>query len=195
MTDTLLETRTGPTDAEPLEDLLAAVARGDGLAFTRLHARTHPALLGRVVAVLRDHAQSEEVAQEVYLEVWQKAHRFDGARSTAWSWLQMLARRRAIDRVRWSQARRDRDLRVGIGWFEPDRDRSAEHGEAAFERRRLTAALARLSVVQRQALELTYLGELTQSEAAAQLQIPLGTVKSRVRDALLHMRADLQTTG
>ena len=179
-------THAGPTPSD--DDLVAASARGDQRAFAEFYDRTAPRVHGLVRRVLVDPAQSAEVVQEVFLAVWQEASRFDPARGTALSWLLVRARRRAIDRVRSSQASRERDLAVGVRDLDAVRDDVAETAAIRIEHARVSRALEGLSAVQRQALELTYWGGLTQSEAASRAGVPLGTMKTRLRDGLIALR-------
>src|SRR5690348_4766355 len=96
------------------EDLLQRVATGDREAFAQLYDRTAPRVFGLVKRLLRDHSQSEEVTQEVFLEIWQTATRYDTSKGGAIAWMLTMTHRRAVDRVRASQASRNRDTRIGI---------------------------------------------------------------------------------
>lgn len=164
------------------------VAVGDQSAFADLYDATSPRLLGLVKRLLIDHAQSEEVLQEVYLEIWQQAPRFSAVKGSVMSWMLTIAHRRAVDRIRASQASTDRDIRIGIRDLAPEFDSVAESAEISLERGRVAAALQGLSVVQREAVELTYFGGLTNSEVAERQGVPLGTVKTRLRDGLIRLR-------
>ena len=170
------------------EDLLALVAEGNDRAFTVFYDRTSSRVLGLIRRILVDPAQSEEVAQEVFLATWQEAASFDPARGTALAWLLVRARRRAIDRVRSSQAARDRDTLAGFRDLEVSRDDVAEQAETLIEHRRVTTSMKALAAPHREALELTYFGGYTQSEAAAKAGVPIGTMKTRIRDALIALR-------
>lgn len=172
-------------------ELLLRVAHGDQQAFADLYDEIAPRVLGLIVRVLRDHAQSEEVTQEVFLEVWQTATRFDPNKGQAASWIMTMAHRRAIDRVRASQSGRDRDTRVGIRDYAPAYDSVAESVEVSVEHERVEVAMARLSDLQRQAVTLAYYGGYTQSEVAKMLSVPLGTVKTRLRDGMMRLRDEL----
>ena len=176
------------------DDLLTLVAEGDRDAFALFYDRTAPRVAGLVQRVLVDPAQSEEVTQEVFLEAWQTAPRFDRARGRATSWLLTMAHRRAVDRVRASQSTRDRDLLVGIREFDADRDDVAETAETRVELDRVTRAMHALTDLQRQALESVYFGGLTQGEAARDAGVAIGTMKTRIRGALVSLRRVLAET-
>ncbi len=174
-----------------LEDLLTAVATGDRAAFAELYDRTAPRVLGLIKRLLIDHSQSEEVAQEVFLEIWQTAARYQPSKGAAVTWMLTMAHRRAVDRVRSSQSSRDRDVRIGIRDFEPGFDQVSESVEVSVEHERVSKALARLTELQRQAVKLAYYGGLSHSEIAAKLSIPIGTVKTRLRDGMIRLRDEL----
>lgn len=178
----------GQDDAD---DLLVRTAAGDRAAFSALYDRMAPRVLGLVRRVLVDPAQSEEVAQEVLLEVWQTAAAFDPDRGRASAWMLRIARRRAIDRVRASQSSRDRDLRIGVRDFEEAETDVADVAEIHIEHDRARRALAQLSEAQRQAVTLAYDGGLTHREIADRLEVPLGTVKTRIRDGMDRLRTAL----
>lgn len=173
------------------DELMHLVAEGNRDAFAALYDRISGRVLGLIQRVLVDPAQSEEVAQDVFLEVWQQASRFDAARGKAVSWILTVAHRRAIDRVRSSQTSRDRDYAVGIRDYEPSVDDVAESVEVRMEHRRVVAAMSRLSQAHREVLELTYFHGLTNTEAARAAGIPLGTMKTRLRDSLIALRTHL----
>lgn len=176
---------------DAIDELLGKVARGDQAAFSDLYDETAPRLLGLIKRVLIDQAQSEEVAQEVYLEIWQTAPKFDRSKGSALSWMLTMSRRRAIDRVRSAQSGRDRDVKIGIRDIGTDFDDTAEQVETRIESERVKVAMARLSELQRQALNLTYFDGYTQTEVAELLSIPLGTVKTRLRDGMIKLRDEL----
>ena len=171
--------------------LLARVATGDETAFGELYDATAPRLLGLIKRVLVDHAQSEEIAQEVFLEIWQTATRYDRTKGTAVSWMLTIAHRRAVDRVRSAQSGRNRDIRIGIRDFGTEYDSVAESAETRIENERVKVAMAKLTELQRQAVTLAYYGGYTQSEVAELLRVPLGTVKTRLRDGMIRLRDEL----
>lgn len=183
------------TEDPSLEELLQRVAHGDRAAFAALYDRTVPRVFGLVKRLLRDHAQSEEVTQEVFLEIWQTATRYEPSKGGAIAWMLTMTHRRAVDRVRASQASRDRDARVGIRDFDREFDSVAERAEVALESEHVKEALARLTELQREAVTLAYFGGYSHSEVAALLRIPIGTVKTRLRDGMIRLRDELGVTS
>jgi RNA polymerase sigma-70 factor, ECF subfamily len=175
--------------------LLVRVARGDATAFDELYVRCSPLVFGMVLQVLRDPAQAEEVTQEVLVEAWRNAARFDPDRGTARSWLLTMARRRAIDRVRSAQAAADRDVRAGVAAGVPDYDQVAEAVWQRFEREQVRRCLDGLTPLQHEAISLAFYRGQTQREVSDTLGVPLGTVKTRLRDGLIRMRDCLGVDG
>ena len=185
-----------PATSDPtLDDLLVAAATGDRAAFGELYDRTASRVFGLVRRIVVDPAQAEEVTQDVYLEVWQTAPRFDPTRGSAISWMFTLAHRRAVDRVRSAQSARDRDLRIGARDVDVPVDTVAESAEVRIEHERAHEALAGLSEQQRECVALAYYGGLTQAEIAERLGVPLGTVKTRLRDGMIRLRRLLGVTA
>ena len=174
------------------EQLLVAVGRGDQAAFARLHEQVSPQVLGVALRVLRDHAIAEEVTQEVLVEVWRKADRFDPDRGSASGWITTLTHRRAVDRVRSEQASRDRDDRISRRDETRAFDAVADEVETSLDHWQVRQALATLTERQREAIELAYFSGHTYRDVAAVLDIPEGTAKSRLRDGLLRLRGALE---
>jgi len=173
------------------EELLGRVARGDETAFGDLYDQMAPRVLGLVKRLLVDHAQSEEVTQEIFLEIWQSASRYEAQRGGASTWILTMAHRRAVDRIRSSQAGRDRDTKIGIRDLAVEYDNVSETVETRMEHERVEKAMSRLTELQRQAISLAYYGGLSHSEVAERLHIPLGTVKTRLRDGMIRLRDEL----
>ena len=177
--------------AADLADLLRRSARGDEPAFAALYDATSRRVFGLVLRVVRDHAMSEEVTQEVYLDVWRTSARFDPAKGSALSWLMTIAHRAAVDRVRSSEASRRRDDAHAAATQVVDFDQTAEAAQTSIEGQRVRRALATLTEAQRSAVELAYFGGYTHTEVARLLDLPLGTAKTRIRDGLIRLRDTL----
>ena len=176
---------SGPAN---LTDLLRASARGDEDAFARLYDATSARLFGLVLRVVRDPAQSEEVTQEAFLDIWRTCARFDPSRGSAIGWLLTVAHRKAVDRVRSAQASTEREQHYGARARERSFDVTSEAAEQSLDAQRVRRALASLTETQRGALELAYFGGYTHTEVAALLGVPLGTAKTRIRDGLIRLR-------
>lgn len=178
------------TDRDSLGSVLTRCGRGDQVAFATLYDELAPYVYGVVLRVVRDRSQAEEVTQEVFVELWRIAARFDGEKGSVKAWASTVAHRRAVDRVRSEQSARDRldnesQKRVA------DTDVVVESVEASFDQARVRRALAQLTSAQREAVELAYFGALTYREVAALLGVAEGTVKSRIRDGMIRLRDEL----
>ena len=177
------------------EQRLARISAGDKRAFAELYDATAARIFGLIRRLLVDPAQAEEVTQEVYLEIWQTAARYKPERGSAISWMLTMAHRRAVDRIRASQASRDRDHKIGIRDYDREYDQVAEHVELTMEGERVKRAIAGLTELQRQAVELAYFGGLSHSEIATELHVPVGTIKTRIRDGMIRLRDALGVTA
>jgi RNA polymerase sigma-70 factor, ECF subfamily len=169
-----------------LDSLMVRVARGDQGAFEQVYDRLAAPAYGVIRKVVRDPAQSEEVAQEVMLEVWRMAARFDPALGGAATWVMTIAHRRAIDRVRSAAAAAEREQITAD--FRIPADEVAETVEASLERERVRRCLGGLTEAQRESITLAYYGGYSYREVAALLGTALGTIKTRIRDGLIRMR-------
>ncbi|MGD0555453.1 MAG: ECF RNA polymerase sigma factor SigK [Streptosporangiaceae bacterium] len=167
-------------------ELLAQVARGDHAAFETVYDQLAGPVYGLVRKVLRDPAQSEEVAQEVMLEIWRSASRFDSARGSAVSWVMTIAHRRAVDRVRSETAATEREHKLAPGPVTGDD--VAELVETALDRQRVRRCMGALTDLQAESVKLAYYGGYTYPQVAGLLGVALGTVKTRIRDGLIRMR-------
>ena len=162
------------------------MARGDHGAFDLVYVQLREPVYRQVATVLRDPAQSEEVTQEVFLELWSTAEQYDPGKGSAAGWALMIARRRAIDRVRSSVASAVRDRQAAAPaelW-----DQTHEAAAEALDRERLARSLNQLTGPQREVITLAYFGGHTHRQVAAILGAPLGTVKGRIREALIKLR-------
>jgi RNA polymerase sigma-70 factor, ECF subfamily len=175
---------------DPLGALLSRAGRGDQSAFAELYDSLAPLLHGVVLKVVRDPAQSEEVTQEAFIELWRLAPRYDATRGSVRSWAATLAHRRAIDRVRSEQSSRERTEREGQKRPIQSND-VAEQVVANLDGTRVRKALERLTEIQRQAVELAYFGGHSYREVALLLDVAEGTIKTRIRDGMIRLRDEL----
>jgi RNA polymerase sigma-70 factor (ECF subfamily) len=179
------------TIAEIESVLLTSVAGGDQLAFSELYDRMQPRVLGLAMRVLRDSGHAEEVAQEVFLEVWQCARHYDGSRGSATGWILRKTHSRAVDRVRSAQARKMREARIGLRDLNEPGDDIADTISLRIDSKRIERALGTLPETQRQAVALAHLGGYSHREVSAILKVPVGTVKTRIRAGISRLREEL----
>ncbi|WP_229116831.1 sigma-70 family RNA polymerase sigma factor [Actinomyces bovis] len=168
---------------------MARVVQRDQQAFAQLYDRWSARLLALTVQVLVDRAQSEEVLQEVFLEAWRRADTYDPTLGSVRAWLVTLTCRRAIDRVRASQSARDRENR----WHGtmPDADVTVQQVEDRLEGEEVRQALDAVGEPHRSTLLLAYFSGLTHTEIATRTGVPLGTVKTRIRDGIAKLRTHM----
>lgn len=177
-----------PQQRVDADELLSRVARGDERAFAELYDLLSPRVYGLIRRVLRDPAQSEEVAQEVMVEVWRNAGRFDGTRGSATAWVFTIAHRRAVDRVRAEQSSNERAHRVAASSVDTPYDDVVETATARIEQQQVRRCLDALTDLQREAITLAYYNGNSYREVADLLGAALPTIKTRMRDGLIRMR-------
>ncbi len=191
------------------QELMRRVVSGDDSAFSSFYDRLAPGLFSLIYHILQDQKASEDVLQESFLQMWKKAGTYDAERSSVFTWAVMIARNKAIDRVR-ARQRRTRATDAAVAEAEtllgdaglhaeglPARavlatDKVAEQND---DRQRIRAALHEIGDAQREVITLAFFSGLTQSEISAKLGAPLGTVKARIRRGLLALRDILRSDG
>jgi len=178
--------RGAPGQALRLDELLTAVARGDERAYEAVYDLTSGWVLGVARRVVRDPALAEEVMQEVLLDVWRRASRFDPALGSGATWVMTLAHRRAVDRVRSERSQVSRERRAATAVI--DYDDVTETVEASLDAERVKRCLTSLTELQRECVSLAYYGGYSYREVAELLGVPAGTVKTRMRDGLIRLR-------
>jgi RNA polymerase sigma-70 factor (ECF subfamily) len=169
-----------------LAALLTQVAKGDRAAFEAVYRHVSAPVFGIVRSVVRDPSLSEEVAQEVLVEVWRTAARFDPGRGSPMSWVATIAHRRAVDRVRSEQRSAQREHRaatIAVAY-----DEVAETALDNLDAERVRRCLGSLTDLQREAVTLAYYGGYTYRQVAALLGVAAGTVNTRMRDGLIRLR-------
>lgn len=182
--------RTG-VDPRELSELLTAVAERREGSFEHFYDATSSRVFGLVVRTLRDRRLTEDVVQEVYLQIWEQAPHFDPARGSALSWVLTLAHRRAVDHVRREQSARHRDQHYAAvdHTAVPDHaDTVVDAHQREHEGHAVHDCLGDLTSTQRESISLAYYDGLTYREVAGKLDVALPTVKSRIRDGLRRLR-------
>jgi len=182
-----------PDPARDPNELLKRVARGDEAAFAALYDQLSPRLYGLVLRVVRDPAMAEEVAQEALVEAWRSAARFDPAKGSAVSWMLTIAHRRAVDRVRSEQAASTRLRKAATA--DVPYDDVVEQATSRIERQQVRRCIDGLTELQREAVLLAYYRGYTYREVSELLDIPLPTIKTRMRDGLIRLRDCLGVTA
>ncbi|MDZ4658680.1 MAG: sigma-70 family RNA polymerase sigma factor [Bythopirellula sp.] len=192
--------KSPPLDGKYQQEVawMAALREGDEAAFLELYREFGDRVLAVCLRILHDLHIAEDVLSEVFWEIWRHPERYDSSRSTPQTYLLMVARSRAIDRLR-ELGRRAKTISAAsalapdIGMITPENMPEASvHRQE--EKHLLRGALMNLDAAQRQVLELAFFGGLSHQEIAKQLDSPLGTVKSRIRQGLIHLRSKLSST-
>ncbi len=175
-------------EAEHLADLIGRSSRGHEDAFAELYDLTSSRVYGIVLRVLRSSDHAAEVTQEVYVEFWRQSARYAPDRGSVMAWMTTMAHRRAVDRVRSVASEVARDERNAAASNSREVDQVWADVEQKLDVERVRKGLASLTVIQREAISLAYFGGYTQTQVAAMLKLPLGTVKTRIRDGLIGLR-------
>lgn len=178
----------GRTPRNELDDCLVRAARGDEDAFATAYDQLAPSVYGVARRVVRDPSMAEDVTQEVFLDVWRTASRFDPKLASAKTWVLTIAHRRAVDRVRSVQSATDRERRVASTEQVRDYDEVVDAVETRLDAQQVRHCLRALTDLQREAVSLAYYGGNTYAQVATLLEVPLGTVKTRLRDGLIRLR-------
>jgi RNA polymerase sigma-70 factor (ECF subfamily) len=170
---------------------MASCAIGDEVAFAELYDLTLRRVYGTVLRVLRSPEHAEEVTQEVYVEIWRQAPKYAPEKGSVVAWVATMAHRRAVDRVRSVSSEIARDERYAYSDTERESDEVWDSVAQQHDVDRVRGALVTLTPIQQQAVQLAYYDGLTQSQIATVLHLPLGTVKTRIRDGLRRLAAVL----
>jgi RNA polymerase sigma-70 factor (ECF subfamily) len=178
-------------EAARLVELVALSSRGHEDAFAELYDRTSTRIYSVILRVLRSPDHAAEVTQEVFVEVWRQSARYSPDKGSVIAWMTTMAHRRAVDRVRAVSSQVARDERYAAQGADREVDHVWEGVEQKLDAERVTKGLAALTAIQREALTLAYFGGYTQSQVAQLLKLPLGTVKTRIRDGLIGLRDTL----
>ena len=188
-----MPTNSTTASAPPDVDMLDRITRGDAVAFAEFYDRHGGRLYALAIRILKDATLAEDLLQEVFLALWKNARHFDSGRGSPLGWLMVLCRNRAIDMLRGAQRRR-----AHISGWEPSqleslaiptRDEPCHRIEMEMLQQMVRKALLELPAAQRQLLEMAYFSGLSQSEIAAELRLPLGTVKTRLRLGMQKLRS------
>jgi RNA polymerase sigma-70 factor (ECF subfamily) len=175
-------------EAGHLAELMTLCSRGHEEAFAELYDRTSQRIYGVILRVLRSPDHAAEVTQEVYVEVWRQSARYSSSKGSVIAWMTTMAHRRAVDRVRSVSSEMARDERYALHSGEREIDEVWDGVEQRLDIERVRKGMASLTAIQREALTLAYFGGYTQSQVAQLLKLPLGTVKTRIRDGLIGLR-------
>jgi RNA polymerase sigma-70 factor (ECF subfamily) len=167
---------------------MARASRGHEDAFAELYDLTSARIYGTVLRVLRSSDHAAEVTQEVFVEVWRQSARYASEKGSVLGWMTTMAHRRAVDRVRAVTSEVARDERYAVTGIDREVDHVWEGVEQRLDVERVRKGMGSLTAIQREALTLAYFGGYTQSQVASLLKLPLGTVKTRIRDGLIGLR-------
>ncbi|MVU77556.1 sigma-70 family RNA polymerase sigma factor [Nocardia sp. ET3-3] len=186
-----MRTERSPDNGRILTHLIGEIAGGNRDAFTEFYRMTSHRVFGLALRMLYSPETAEEVTQEVYLQVWSVAERFDQRLSTPIGWLMMLTHRRSVDRVRSICSATGRDIVYGRTHMDRERDVVVEAVEERHDRRAVLHCLETLTELQRETITLAYYGGLSYPDVADRLGKPVATIKSRIRGGLERLRTCL----
>lgn len=174
-----------------LGSLLGRIAQGDQEAFAEFYSLTSRRVFGMARRVLIDAELSEDTTQEVFLQVWQNAAKFNAAAGSPLAWLMTISHRRAVDKVRSSQSATDREAKYGANSQEIDHDSVSDEVGSRLEAEAVVRCLETLTDTQQESVRLAYYGGLTYREVAERLNAAVPTIKSRIRDGLIRLKTCL----
>jgi len=181
-----------PADSNhQLAVLLEGIARGDQAAFAEFYRLTSRRVFGMARRVLIDPELSEDTTQEVFLQVWQNASKFDSSAGSPLSWLMTISHRRAVDRVRSAQSSSDREAKYGASSQDIEHDSVSDEVSSRLEAEAVVRCLETLTETQQESVRLAYYGGLTYREVAERLNAAVPTIKSRIRDGLIRLKTCL----
>lgn len=176
-------------------NLLRRISRGDGRAFTVVYERYAPAALGLATKICGDRVLAEDVVQEAFLSLWRKSDSYRAGRGSVSAYILGVVHHKAVDAVRHEESLKRRERAGGENLVESVPDDLVEEAWISIIRDQIREAVSRLTLVQKEALDLAYFEGLTYSEVATKLGIPLGTAKTRLRDGMMRMRELLADSG
>jgi RNA polymerase sigma-70 factor (ECF subfamily) len=185
----MTEARPPPAGNDGLDQMLLAIAGGDSAAFDMLYRTTSAKLFGICLRVIPQRADAEEVLQEVFVSIWRKAEQFDATRASAMTWLSMMTRNKAIDRLR-SHAGAGQQAAIELDELESDSS-AVDTAEVAQDQERIEVCLDELEAPRRTLIRSAFFDGATYEELAERSGTPLGTVKSWIRRSLIKLKACL----
>ena len=177
-------------DRKVAEELISRMGVGDQAALAEFYDRLSPTLFGLALRMLRDRMAAEDVLQDAFLYIWNKAANYNSELTSPYSWSVMIVRNKAIDRLR-SRQRLEQIIERATAESSHEHDFDAQSAEEPFFREQrsiVRGALTRLPTEQQEALNLAFFGGLTHEEIARHLNTPAGTIKSRIRRGLMELR-------
>lgn len=186
----MTEARPGPGGSDDLDQMLFAIAGGDNAAFESLYRATSAKLFGICLRVIPQRAEAEEVLQEVFMAIWRKAEQFDAKRASAMTWLSMMTRNKAIDRLR-SNAGASQRSAIELDELESE-ESAVDTAETAQNQERIEVCLDELEATRRTLVRTAFFDGATYEELAERSGNPLGTVKSWIRRSLIKLKACLE---